>query len=65
MVYSIEWSVSIYNDNNFRASVVPNLIFYFSMTEFQKWLNMSGKCKKQRCFIVSECVCFLFTSCEE
>ena len=52
MVYSLKRSVSIYNNNDFRASALPSLILYFGMTEFQKWLNMYGKCKKYRCFIV-------------
>lgn len=61
MVYSIGRSVSIYKDKNLRASALPNLKFNFGMTEFQKWLNIIGTCKKYRCFIVSVCVCDFYS----
>ena len=35
------------------------------MTEFQKWLNMVGTCKKNRWFILSDFMQFLFMRCEE
>ena len=60
MVCSLRRSVSIYNNNNFRESALPNLTFYYGKTEFQKLLNMVGTCEKYRCFIVSECMRFLF-----
>ena len=66
MVYSLEGPVSIYNNDNFKASALPSLILYLiGMSEFQNWLNMVGACKKYGCLIVSECMQLLFISCEK